>query len=244
MRTLSLVTLLIAYSLVLLAIPPPALAVTSCAFAGSTATVSMSAAGDTGSISVGTGVNAGRIMLAAAACGAATTANTDTIVVTGNTGAEVVTFDLSGGAFAPGLTPEAGTSEIEITVDLGTGVLDRIIITGGPANEAITFGTLGISLNTDTDVDVTLTGVELGTVNGSAGTDAVSGAGDATTGAASALQLTLNGDSGVDSLTGGDGDDTIAGGTGNSTLAGGAGDDTLTGGADDDTLTGGPGGDT
>ena len=81
-------------------------------------------------------------------------------------------------------------------------------------------------------------------MNGGDGADAVSGAGDATTGGPTTLELTLNGDSGVDSASGGDGDDTIAGGTGNNTLAGGEGDDTLTGGADDDTLTGGPGGDT
>ena len=236
---------MIAVSLLLVASPPHADAATACVFAGSTATVSMSAAGDTASISVGTGANLGRIMVGAAACGAATTANTDTIVVTGNTGAETVTFDLSGGAFAPGLTAEgAGSSEIEVTVDLGTGVQDRVLITGGLGNETVTLGTLGIALNADTDVDVTLSGVELGTVNGSAGLDTISGAGDATTGAATTLQLTLNGDSGVDSLSGGDGDDTIAGGTGNNTLAGGAGDDTLTGGPDEDTLTGGPGGDT
>ena len=57
----------------------------------------------------------------------ATTTNTDTIVINGNTGAEPVTLDLSGGAFAPGLTVEgAGTSEIEIAIDLGNGVLDRL----------------------------------------------------------------------------------------------------------------------
>ena len=234
-----------ACGLVLLAIAPPAGAVTSCAFVGSTVTVSMTAVNDTGSLAVGTGANAGRIMLGAAACGAATTSNTDLIVVTGNTAAESITLDLSGGAFAPGLTVEgSGTSEIEFTVDLGSGVQDRITITGGPGNEAIVLGTLGIDLNADADVDVTPTGVELGTVSGSGGADTVSGAGDATTGAASALQLTLNGDSGVDNLTGGDGDDTIAGGTGNNTLAGGAGDDAITGGGDDDTLTGGPGSDT
>ena len=60
----------------------------------------MTAAGDSGTVSVGT---AGRIMVGIAQCGAATTANTDTIVVTGNTGAETLTIDLSGGSFAPGL---------------------------------------------------------------------------------------------------------------------------------------------
>ena len=134
MRELTLAAALIALCLVALTTPPRAAAVTTCVFAVSTVTVSMSAANDTASIAVGTGVNLGRIMVGAAACGAATTANTDTIVVTGNTGAEPLTIDLSGGPFAPGLTPEAGTSEIEFTVDLGTGVLDRITITGGAGN--------------------------------------------------------------------------------------------------------------
>ena len=67
-------------------------------------------------------MNLGRIMVGIAACGAGTTANTDTIVVTGNTGAETLTVDLSGGSFAPGLAVEGtGLSEIEFTVDLGTG---------------------------------------------------------------------------------------------------------------------------
>ncbi len=189
-RELTLAAALVALCLALLATPPPAGAVAGCVFAGSTATVLMPVVNDAASISVGTGVNLGRIMLGAAPCTTATTANTDTIVVTGNTGAEPLTIDLSGGPFAPGLTPEgAGTSEIELTVDLGTGVLDRVTITGGPGNEAIAFGTLGIALNSDTDVDVTLAGVELGTVNGGGGADTISGAGDATTGAASTLQL-------------------------------------------------------
>ena len=67
--------------------PTTSRAAVSCVFAGATATVSMSAAGDSASIAVGTGANAGRIMVGATACGLATTANTDTVVVNGNTGA-------------------------------------------------------------------------------------------------------------------------------------------------------------
>ena len=55
--------------LALLTFPPLASGAVTCVFAGSTATVSMSAAGDTASIAVGTGANAGRIMVGAAACG-------------------------------------------------------------------------------------------------------------------------------------------------------------------------------
>jgi hypothetical protein len=110
--------------------------------------------------------------------------------------------------------------------------------------DTIVLGALGATLNTDNDVDVTLAGVELATLSGSDGADVASGAGDAATGAATSLALTLNGDSGDDTLSGGSGDDTITGGTGNNALSGGSGDDTISGGPDNDTITGGPGGDT
>jgi Ca2+-binding RTX toxin-like protein len=223
----------------------PANAAVTCGFAAGTATVSMSAAGDSASIAVGTGANAGRIMVGATACGAATTALTDTIVVNGNTGAENVTIDLSGGQFAPGLTPEGtGTSEIEFVVDLSTGVLDRVTFTGSGGDDTIVVGVSGANLDDDDDFDVSLAGVELGTANASAGDDIVSGAGDAVTGGATILFLTLNGDNGDDEMTGGQSDDTITGGTGSNVLSGGDGDDTITGGQGDDTLMGGDGGDT
>ena len=58
-----------------------------------------------------------------------------------------------------------------------------------------------------------LTGVELATLSGSDGADVVSGAGNAATGAATSLGLTLNGDSSQDIVSGGSADDTITGGT-------------------------------
>src|SRR5688500_5263328 len=96
----------------------PAQGAVSCGFAAGTATVSMSAAGDSAAIAVGTGVNAGRIVVGVTPCGLATTLLTDTIVVNGSTGAENVTIDLSGGQFAPGIAVEgSGLSEIELVVD-------------------------------------------------------------------------------------------------------------------------------
>jgi Ca2+-binding RTX toxin-like protein len=233
-------------SLAICTVPPVASGAVSCAFVGGTATVTMSAGGDSALIAVGTGTSAGRIMLGATACGAATTSTTDTIVVvSGNTGAEAITIDLSGGPFAPGASVEGtGSSEIEFAIDLGAGTQDRLTVTGGPGNDSIVVGTLGANLNGDDDVDVTPTGVELGTVNASDGADTVSGAGNASTGGPSSLLFTFNGESGNDTLSGGSGDDTITGGTGSNILAGGAGDDTLTGGQGNDTITGGPGGDT
>ena len=129
-------------------------------------------------------------------------------------------------------------------VDLSTGVLDRVTFTGSGGDDSIVLGASGANLNGDDDVDVTLTGVELGTASGSGGADLISGAGDLVTGGATFLFLTVNGDSGDDALAGGQGDDTITGGTGSNVLSGGDGDDTLTGGQGDDTLAGGMGGDT
>jgi len=225
----------------LLAAPSVARGASTCAFVGSTATISMSAVNDSASIAVGTGANAGRIMLGAAPCGAATTSTTDTIVVNGSTGAEGVTIDLSGGPFAPGASVEGtGSPEIEFMIDLSTGTQDRLTITGGPGNDSIVVGTLGANLNGDDDSDVTLTGVELGTVNASDGADTVSGGGNASTGGASSLLLILNGEGGEDTLSGGSNDDVINGGAGADVLSGLAGDDTLTGLLGNDTFDEGP----
>ncbi len=56
-----------------------------------------------------------------AACGAATTTNTDTISIAGNAGTvETLVVDMSGGAFAPGATAEStGIAEIELNTSLG-----------------------------------------------------------------------------------------------------------------------------
>ena len=231
--------------LIALGAAAPAQGAVSCLFGAGTATVSMSAAGDSASIAVGTGANAGRIMVGVTACGLATTSLTDTIVVNGTTGAENVTVDLSGGQFAPGAAVEgSGLSEIELVVDLSTGVLDRFTITGSSGDDAVTLGAAGANLNADDDVDVTLANVELGTMTGSTGADALSAGGDAVTGAATTFLMTMSGDGGADTVTGGQGDDTITGGTGSNVLSGGDGDDTITGGQGDDTLAGDDGGDT
>ena len=183
----TLIKLLVA--LVALAAAAPSQAAVSCAFGAGTATVSMTAAGDAASISVGTGANAGRIIVGVTICGAATTANTDTIVVNGSTGAENVTIDLSGGQFAP---RSRGRGIGHVGDRVRRRPLDR---RGGsrhswseaPAPTRSTLGASGVNLNGDNDVDVTLTGVELGTMSGSGGDDAISGGGDGVTGVASIL---------------------------------------------------------
>lgn len=173
---------------------------------------------DTATLAVGTGVDTGKIMLNGVACGAATVMTTDTIAVTGSTGAETVTIDLGGGPFAPGLTPEAGdVAEIEFTVDLAAGTTDRLNITGSASADSIVFGTAGANLNGDRDVDVTLANTALFTVNAGAGADTLSGAGAVGTGAAFATALTLNGEGDNDTLLSGAANDTLNGGEGTDT---------------------------
>ena len=92
------------------------------------------------------------------ACGAATTTNTDTITVNGAAGtSETLTLDQQGGAFAPGVEVESGTSEIELTVALGD-ASDSIVVYGTTGPDAIYIGQSGMALNGDGDRDVTADG--------------------------------------------------------------------------------------
>lgn len=122
-----------------------------------------------------------------AACGiaplVATVTNTDTVSITGvPMGNESLTIDLSGGAFAPGVTTESsGISEIEFpAVDLGDGA-DSLVIVGSSGADDISFSAGGIDLTGDGDADVTFAGggaaIEAYTVEAGAGSDIVSGPG-------------------------------------------------------------------
>ncbi len=161
------------------------------------------------------------ITLDGVACGTATVANTDTILV-GGTGLgqpDDLTLDLAGGPFAPGLSAETdgGDPEIEISVDLLGG--GDLRVSGSDGNQQITLGSAGANLNADEavgDTDVTLTGPAAWSVDGRAGDDRISLAGGAGTGEAVAAV----------SVHGGVGDDTIVGMIGGSTIDGGEGSDT------------------
>ena len=153
-------------------------------------------------------------------CGTATVQNTDTITVTGSGSGNKLTIDLSGGAFAPGLTPESPPedSEIEFSVDLGTD--GTLAVVGGSAADEITAGAGGINLNageTTGDVDVTLVGSPTISIKGGAGDDMLSVAGGAGTGAAVGGVM-LTGEDGNDTLIEGSGDDDLGGGDGTDTV--------------------------
>lgn len=178
------------------------------------------------------------------ACGAATTANTDSIIVNGANGSgETLTIDQTGGAFAPGATAETGASEIEISVLLGEAA-DTVVVIGTDAPETISIGAKGIALNTDGDADVTVTaGLGVVEVFGLAGPNTISAVGGNGAGSPYTGKVILHaGDSG-DTLQGGVAGDELYGGAGNDVLEGRDGDDTLDGSAGDDTLAGGSGND-
>ena len=89
-------------------------------------------------------VSGGAIVFGGSPCGAATTSNTDTISVSGNAGTvETLDIDMSGGAFAPGATPEAtGTSDIELVTTLGD-ASDLVVVHGTPGDDTIRLGPPG-----------------------------------------------------------------------------------------------------
>ena len=227
----------------------PTEAASSCVFDAATAelTVALPAVGDTGTLKR----SGSAIRLNGGACGAATVANTDTITVTGASGRQTLTVDLSGGTFAPGKTAEpGGVSEIEVAVDLKSGADstagDVVAVTGTAGPDDLRVGTLGVNLNGDDDRDVVPMSVEAYSLTGGAGADLLSGAGGLGTGTAlpGSTPVTLSGGPGIDGLVGGSGRDTLDGGTDGDAEDGGLGDDTFRQGAaanGGDVLTGGAG---
>ena len=225
--------------------PPPPPPGGACAYNSTTKTV-------TASIPAGTGatlaVVGGAIHFGASptACSAATTANTDTITITGAAGSvETLTIDQTGGGLAPGGTAEtSGTSEIEIAVNLGD-TSDVVVAKGRTAADTLTVGTKGVALNNDTDVDVTFTqlptSIEL---VGGGGGDTLSGRGGFGAGQVFPGRVTLRAGDGGDSLSGGDLDDVLVGGAGTDTITGGLGNDQLDGQGGADSLSGNDGNDT
>jgi Ca2+-binding RTX toxin-like protein len=179
-----------------------------------------------------------------AACGDATTANTDTISIVAPSGtSETVTIDQSSGAFAPGATAESGLAEIEITLNLGD-ASDSVVVIGTAGDDSIAVGQNGVGLNADGDVDVTFQQLPAGMeVQGLAGADTLAGRGGQGAGGVFAGQLELVGGDGADTLRGGLGADELDGGSGNDLVEGREGADALVGGDGNDTLAGNDGND-
>jgi Ca2+-binding RTX toxin-like protein len=214
----------------------------TCAYDAATRTVTDAlSAYDSDTLYVGTD---GTIQSAwSGACGTATTANTDRIVVTGSpTGAESLSISEQNGRFAKSKGPKKAR-DIPISVDLGGWdpnffSVDTLTIEGSPANDTIAVGTAGVALNTNGSLDIAVANDPQLTVDGQLGSDTITAQGGYGSGAqyASVQQLRIfgvsergSGDIGeTNKLTGRDGRDyLVGGGTGLQTLAGLGGDDAL-----------------
>lgn len=223
--------------------PVSAGAAVSCAYSGATdtASVTLGAASDVATVRR----NGTAIQVNGANCGAATVNNTDTINATGTAASgQSVVIDLSGGALGPGQTAETGTgavSEIELFVDLRAGSVEEIRVVGGTGSDRAIFGTAGARLNTDSDVDLTFSGLDQVELDGAAGTDTLSTAGGGSVGSPLNKFSDIDGGADGDTLTGGRASDTIVGFTGTDVIGGGAGGDTIRGGDDVDDVSGNEG---
>ena len=195
------------------------------------------------------------------ACGAATTTNTDSIAISGAAGsAERIVLDESGGVFGPGSTGEANIPEIEISLNLGD-LSDSAVVIGtagadllAPGQNGLVPGQNSIALNTDGDLDVTVSPAKIPLeFYGMGGNDTINGRGQNGSGLHYLGPLRIDGGEGDDVLlrgssepdlvVGGPGNDRLEGQDGGDVLDGGAGADVLAAGGDDDTMTGGPGSD-
>ncbi len=223
--------------------PPPPPPPGSCSYDGATRVVTAVVAAGT---SPALQVSAGEIRFGAtpAACGAATTANTNRIDVLGPAGsAETLTIDQTTGAFGPGATGESGTAEIEIVVNLGD-ANDNVVILGKPGSDAITAGQSGVALNADGDVDVTFSPLPATLeIRGGGGGDTISGQGGQGAGSRFTGRLLLHAGNAGDTLIGGDGNDELYGGSAGDVLEGRVGSDLVSGGGGNDTLAGNDGND-
>jgi Ca2+-binding RTX toxin-like protein len=192
--------------------------------------------------------------LVPAACGGATTTNTDLIVVNGSAGTvEKLTVDMSEGFIGPGFSSESNIPEIEFEVNLGD-TADAFAVIGTNTGDRMAAGASGFGFDSDGDLDVVFSPLpSTMTIVGGSGQNFLTGRGGWGAGLAYQGGLTitggnagdeLNGGQGPDAITGGSGNDVLNGYGGNDTLSGGAGDDRVSGGDGNDTLTGGPGADT
>jgi hypothetical protein len=184
---------------------------------------------------------AGKIWLEGIWCGgAATAANTDHIVITGDGGNQIVNLLLLHGGFKPGFTDEPRrTDEIEFTIALGGGTSDALQITGTNAIQKIDIGQMDfppsgtaalINLNAaetkSVDTDVLLYETELISIDLKGGNDVVRAQGNASKGINPlGVPLYVYGGNGNDTIKGGSNDDHLYGGLGVDKIWGYGGDD-------------------
>jgi Ca2+-binding RTX toxin-like protein len=209
-----------ALTVVLLGTTPASAAVT-CTFAAGAVTVTMSSNGDL--LFIQRQMGGDNIELTASgpttvtcAGGTPTVNNTNTINVndTSGVGSTFVQIALANGPFAPGLTPEPSSSEIEFNLSFGAGPSDQILLFGTyNVADRWTLGTDGINLNAGesagVDSDVTYSGLESSNEFSVSGNDVVDGGGGDGTGAPFGIKMEVQGGDGADRITGSTVDDSI-----------------------------------
>jgi Ca2+-binding RTX toxin-like protein len=232
----------------------PALArAESCVYDPGTASVSASITpGGSATLDVVGGVI--RFGAVPTACGLATATNTDSISIAGSVGTtERLTLDQRTGLFGPGKTPEFNVPEIEIATTLGDAT-DTMILILTEGNDVVAAGQNGLSLNTDGDLDITVSpGAFPLEFYALGGNDIVNARGSGGAGLHFLGPVVIEGGDGDDTLRGSSEPDEITGGVGNDRLEGdasadlidgGPGNDSISAGDGPDTATGGPGSDT
>jgi Ca2+-binding RTX toxin-like protein len=214
----------VALAVLLVVQAPPSQAAVSCSWTDAIVTVTMSGDGDEATVSI----SGGAILVNGSGCDGATPDNTQTIDVdvtgVGNDGS---------GTNSQTLAVENNALFVNITflIDLASGT-DTVRVLGLTGDDTIAIGGAGrVDLNNDgiNFPEILPTAVERIVISSRGGNDTVDGGGfgvdDAST--PSSVALTLDGGSGIDSLTGGNAADTIDGGAGDDSLDGAAGNDTL-----------------
>jgi Ca2+-binding RTX toxin-like protein len=155
---------------------------------------------------------------------------------------EGIDHNALGGADNVVVNDLSGTDVVEVNTNLGVNgfgdaAVDNVIVHGTNgddvaqvAGDAAGTSVFGLA------AQVNITGAEAAndrlTVNALGGDDVV----EASSLAATAIQLTADGGDGNDVLVGGDGNDVLIGGNGDDVLFGGPGNDTLDGGPDDNVV--------
>lgn len=196
----------------------------------------------------------GPSVLLTCAGGSATVTNTDLIAVEEAATARFgfVSFELGGGQFAPGATPEAdGTSEIELRANMyGPDDAIQVIATG--TADAIHVGRLpsgatGANLNAlgeaAPDVDLEMVGTPVVGVSAGAGNDVVRGRGSPGFAGPARIPIVAFGGPGRDLLMAGRVTSLISGAGGRDTILGSRGPDFLDAGRGRDLIKAGKGGD-
>jgi len=146
--------------------------------------------------------------------------------------------------------PFAGLEGLEERMLLSATVAgDKLILSGTSGDDQIVIaaganpGELTV-LNAPGVADNTLfTGIDRLIVRGRAGSDIITLQGNPTETGGGAMRITLQGDTGDDTITGSDADDKVRGGLGNDTISGGDGDDDIRGDVGNDIISGGNGND-